>query len=128
MEIIIEGVEIKLDPDTFLKEIVLNLPLKPRSFRSLQVKDAKINSILQSLQVGDLDTNVYMVEDGILRKKTVEPTGNEFKPIVLPKSMADHVLLTAHDYSGHNGFPRTYAAIRCLYFWGRNEERCPQIL
>ena len=57
-------------------------------------------------QVGDLDANVYMVEDGILRKRIVEPKGNEFKPIVLPKSMVDHVLLTAHDYSGHNGFPR----------------------
>ena len=34
-EIIIEGVEIKLDLDTFLKEIDLNLPLKPRSIRSL---------------------------------------------------------------------------------------------
>ena len=32
-EIIIEGVEIKLDPDTFLKEINLNLPLKPRSIK-----------------------------------------------------------------------------------------------
>ena len=58
-----------------------------------------------------------MVEDGILRKRIVEPTGNEFKPIVLPKSMVDHVLLTAHDYSGHNGFLRMYAAIRCLYYW-----------
>ena len=58
-----------------------------------------------------------MVEDGILRKRIVEPTGNEFKPIVLPKSMVDHVLLTAHDYSGHNGFPRMYAAIRHLYYW-----------
>ena len=41
----------------------------------------------------------------------------QFKPIVLPKSMVDHVLLTAHDYSGHNGFLRMYAAIRCLYYW-----------
>ena len=74
---------------------------------SLQAKDAKINHILQRLQGGDLDANVYMVEDGILRKGITEPTGNEFKPIVLPKAMVDHVLLTAHDYSGHNGFPRS---------------------
>ena len=57
-----------------------------------------------------------MVEDGILRKRIVEAMGNEFKLIVLPKSMADHVLLTVHDYSGHNGFPRTYAATRQLYY------------
>ena len=58
-----------------------------------------------------------MVEDGILRRRIVEPTGNEFKPIVIPKCMVDHVLLTAHDHNRHNGFPRTYASVRCLYFW-----------
>ena len=41
-----------------------------------------------------------------IRKRIAEPKGNEFKPIVLTKSMVQHVLLTAHDYSGHNGFPR----------------------
>ena len=75
----------------------------------------KSTTFFQRLQVGDLDANVYMVEDCILRKRIIEPTGNEFKPIVLPKSMVDHVLLTAHDYGGHNGFLRTYAAIRRLY-------------
>ena len=48
----------------------------------------------------------------------MEQTGNEFKPIVLPKSMVEHVLITAHYQSGHNGFPRMNAAIRCIYtFW-----------
>ena len=52
-EIIVEGVKIKPDPDTFFKEVDLTLPLKSRSIRSLQAKDAKINNILQQLQVGD---------------------------------------------------------------------------
>ena len=93
-EIIIEGIEIKPDPNTFLKEIDLNLPLKPRSIRSLQAQDAKSNVILWKLEVGDLDANVYIIEDGILKRRIVETTSNEFKPIVLPKSMVDHVLLT----------------------------------
>ena len=103
-EIIIEGLDIKLNPDTFSRKLTLNLPLKPISIRSLQAKNAKINNILQRFQVGDLDANVYMVEDGIQRKRIVEPTGNEHQPI-------------EHDYSRHNGFPRRYAAIRHLYFW-----------
>ena len=111
-QIIIEGVEIKLDPDTFFKEIDLTLPLKSRSIRSLQAKDAKINSILQWLQVGDLPPYVYLIEDGILKRRIVETTGNEFRPIVLPRSLVDHILMTAHDHGGHNGFPRMYAAIR----------------
>ena len=58
-----------------------------------------------------------MIEDGILKRRIVEQTGNEFKPIVLPKSMVDHVLMTAHNHSGHNRFPRKYAAIRHLYIY-----------
>ena len=58
-----------------------------------------------------------MVEDGILKRRIMEQTGNEFKAIVLLKSMVEHVLVTAHDHSQHNGFPKTYAAIRHLYFW-----------
>ena len=116
-EIIVEGVEIKPNPNMFFKEVDLTLPLKVRSIRSLQAKDAKINNILQRLQVGDLPPNIYLIEDGILRRKIVEPTGNEFKPIVIPKSLVDHILMTAHDHEGHNGFLRMYAAIRHLYFW-----------
>ena len=46
-EIIIEGVKLKPDPNTFFKDIDLILPLKSRSIRSLQAKDAKISNILQ---------------------------------------------------------------------------------
>ena len=55
-EIIVEGVKIKPDPNTFFKEVDLTLPLKVRSIRSLQAKDSKINNILQWLQVSDLPT------------------------------------------------------------------------
>ena len=84
-EIILEGVKIKPDLDTSFKEVDLTLPLKSRSIRSLQAKDAKINNILQWLQVGDLPPNIYLIKDGILKRRIVEPTGNEFKPIVIPK-------------------------------------------
>ena len=46
----------------------------------------------------------------------MEPTGNEFKPIVIPKSLVDHIPMTAHDHGGHNGFLRMYATIRHFYF------------
>ena len=116
-EVIVDGVEIKPNPNTFLKDIDLTLLVKTESIRSLQGQDGKINSILERLQNGYVDGNLYMVEDGILRRRIIKPTGNEFKPIVIPKCMVDHVLLTAHDHNGHNGFPRMYASVRCLYFW-----------
>ena len=116
-EIIVEGVKLKPNPDTFFKDVDLTLPLKSRSIRSLQAKDAKISNILQWLQVGDLPPDIYLIEDGILRRRIVELTGNEFKLIVIPRSLVDHILMTAHDHGGHNGFPRMYAAIRWLYYW-----------
>ena len=41
-EIIMEGVEIKPDPDTFLKGIDLTLPLQLEALRALQAQDARI--------------------------------------------------------------------------------------
>ena len=116
-EIIVEGIKIKPDPNTLFKEVDLTLPLKARSIRSLQAKNAMINNILQWLKVADLPPNIYLIEGGILRRKIVEPTGNEFKPMTIPKSLVDHILMTAHDHGGHNGFLRMYAAIRHIYFW-----------
>ena len=34
-----------------------------------------------------------------------------------PESLIQVILQTAHGESGHNGFPRTYSAIRRLYYW-----------
>ena len=98
-EIIVEGVEIKPDPDTFLKEVNLKLPLQLKAIRTLQAQDTKIINLLNRLKVGELDANVYPVEDGILRYRIMESTGNGFKPIVIPKCLMDHVLVMAHDYS-----------------------------
>ena len=116
-EIIVERVKLKPYPDTFFKDVDLILPLKSMSIRSLQAKDAKITNIVQWLQVADLLPDIYLIKDGILRRRIVEVTGNEFKPIVISRSLVYHILMTAHDHGGHNGFPRTYAAIRRLYYW-----------
>ena len=35
----------------------------------------------------------------------------------MPESLIQSILKTAHDESGHNGFLRTYSAIRRLYYW-----------
>ena len=34
-----------------------------------------------------------------------------------PESLIQVILQTVHDESEHNGFPRTYSAIRRLYYW-----------
>ena len=53
-EIIVEGVEIKPDPNTFLKDIDLTLPLKPEALKALQAQDTRIIHLTNWLKVGDL--------------------------------------------------------------------------
>ena len=43
--------------------------------------------------------------------------GHKFCAIYLPSILIFQVLQTAHDDLGHNGFPRTYAALKRVFFW-----------
>ena len=43
--------------------------------------------------------------------------GHEFCTIYLPAVLALQVLHAAHDDLGHNGFPRTYAALKRVFYW-----------
>ena len=43
--------------------------------------------------------------------------GHKFEARVIPESLVDVVLHLSHNQSGHNGYQRTYAAIKRLYFW-----------
>ena len=59
------------------------------------------------------------MEDGVLYRSVTEG-GQSFHAIYVPKtppSLIQSILKAAHDGSGHNGFPRTYSAIRRLYYW-----------
>ena len=53
--------------------------------------------------------------------------GHEFRAIYLPSVLIFQVLCTAHDDLGHNGFPRTYVAIKSLLLEG-NEGRHQEAL
>ena len=41
----------------------------------------------------------------------------DFEPVVLPNCLISTALLLKHDHTGHNGFRRTYAALKWLYYW-----------
>ena len=36
---------------------------------------------------------------------------------VVPEDLIHTVLHLGHNQSGHNGYQRTYAAIKCVYYW-----------
>ena len=59
------------------------------------------------------------MNDGVLHQRVIEG-GQMFQAIYVPRmppGLIESILTAAHDDSGHNGFSRTYSAIRRLYYW-----------
>ena len=58
----------------------------------------------------------YLIKNNILFKHIVD-NGHGFGARVIQNSLVDVVLHLGHNQSGHNGYQRTYAAIKHLYYW-----------
>ena len=52
-----------------------------------------------------------------LLHRYVTDYAQRFEALVLPISLSNLVLRLAHDDLGHNGTPRTYALIKCMFYW-----------
>ena len=111
---------IRPDPDVqqpFVQQ--LRSPLTLDQLRALQGQDDKCNTLTRMLKNGKLDPIAYSLQEGILYRRVIKG-GQSFQVIYVPRtpeSLIQSILKTAHDESGHNGFPRTYSAIRRLYYW-----------
>ena len=117
---------IRPDPDIqqpFTQQ--LRSPLTLDQLCTLKAQDDKCTTLTRMLEHGKLDPVAYSVQEGILYHHVIEG-GQSFQAIYIPKtpeSLIQSILKAAHDESGHNGFPRTYSAIRRLYYWkGINED------
>ena len=111
---------IRPDPDVqqpFVQQ--LRSPLTLEELRALQSQDNKCTTLIRMLKNGKLDPVAYNLQEGVLYRRVIEG-GQSFQAIYVPKtpeSLIQAILQTAHNESGHNGFPRTYSAIRRLYYW-----------
>ena len=47
----------------------------------------------------------------------VVENNHKFDAAVLPAELINTALFLGHNQSGHNGFQRTYAAIKRIYYW-----------
>ena len=105
---------IRPDPDVqqpFVQQ--LKSPLTLDELRALQSQDDKCTALIKMLKNGKLDPVAYSLQEGILYRRVIEG-GQSFQAIYMPRtpeSLIQVILQTAHDESGHNGFPRTYSAI-----------------
>ena len=96
-------------------ELSVKLPLDDEKFISLQDNDPKIWDLCDKVK-GGMYKEFYIVKNNVLFRSIVD-NGHKFKARVIPESLVDVVLHLGHNQSGYNGYQRTYAAIKCLYFW-----------
>ena len=109
--------EIKNDPDLQDALQCIENPIAPQQLKRLQQQDANIETLKHKLQHNKLDKEYYsMDENGLLTRKVVDG-GHKFHAIYLPNVLVFQVLRTAHDDLAHNGFPRTYAALKRVFYW-----------
>ena len=116
---------IRPDPDVqqpFVQQ--LKFPLTLDKLHALQSQDDKCTTLIKMLRNGKLDPVAYSLQEGILYRRVIEG-GQSFQVIYVPRtpeSLIQVILQTAHNESGHNGFPRTYSAIQRLYYWKEIKE------
>ena len=96
-------------------ELSVKLPLDDEKFATLQENDLKIRDLHDKVKEGAYN-QFYFVNNNILFRSIVD-NGHKFEARVIPESLRDVVLHLGHNQSGHNGYQRTYAAIKHLYYW-----------
>ena len=96
-------------------ELSVELPLEDDKFASLQENDLKIRDLHDKVREGEYN-KFYFVRNNILFRSIVD-NDHIFEARVTPESLVYVVLHLGHNQSGHNGYQRTYAAIKHLYYW-----------
>ena len=94
----------------------LEVPLDPDQVRRLQENDVYCRKQISRLQKTQKHLDNFYMDNGILKRTLVE-NQFEYQTTVLPRRLIPSVFQTAHNYAGHNGFPRTYATLRRLFYW-----------
>ena len=103
---------IKNDPELQNSLQCIENPIAPQRLKKLQQQDTNIETLKCKLQNNRLDKEYYSLDENELLTRKVIDGGHEFRTIYLPSVLIFQVLQTAHDDLGHNGFPRTYAALK----------------
>ena len=109
--------EIKNDPELQESLQCIETPITPQRLKKPQQQDANIRTLKHKLQHNKVDKEYYSLDENELLTRKVIDGGHKFRAIYLPSVLTFQVLRTAHDDLGHNGFPRTYAALKRVFYW-----------
>ena len=108
---------IKNNPELQKSLQYIENPIAPQRLKKLQQQDTNIEALKCELQHNKLDKEYYSLDENELLTRKVINGGHEFHAIYLPSILTFQVLRTAHDDLSHNGFPRTYAALKRVFYW-----------
>ena len=108
--------KIKNDPDLQDTLQCIENPITPQQLKRLQQQDANIETLKHKLQHNKLDKEYYSLDENELLMRKVVDGSHEFCTIYFPNILVFQVLQTAHNDLGHNGFPRTYAALKRVFY------------
>ena len=95
-------------------EFSVKLPLSNDKFTCLQENDRKIHVLKE--KVTDVIQTFISFRNGILYRSIIDNV-HKFEAAVVPEELTGTVLYLGHNQSGHNGYQRTYAAIKHVYYW-----------
>ena len=111
----IEEVEtVTIEESENLKEI--KLPLKDWQMELLQKHDATSREIAKKLQQDKHMNKLFLRRNGIIYRLWCEDRRTS-ECVLVPEVLRSSLLMLAHNYSGHNGFRRTYNAMKRQYYW-----------
>ena len=96
-------------------ELLVELALEDKKFISFQEQDPKIQELCDKVKKG-IYHEFTLVKNNVLFRSIID-NGHKFEVRVIPDSLVDVVLHQGHNQSGHNGYQRTYTAIKYLYHW-----------
>ena len=127
----IEEIEtVTIEESVNLKEI--KLPLKDWQMELLQKNDATCREVAKKLRQDKHMNKLFLLRNGIVYRLWCED-GRTSDCVLVPEVLRDSLLMLAHDCSGHNGFRRTFNAMKRQYYWSgmrkdilRHCKRCHQ--
>ena len=100
---------------TKIHQILLKCLCLMKNFLNYRSEMRKIKNLRARVKNGEY-SDFYKIENDILYRMVIE-NNHKFDAAVLPAKLINTALFLGHNQSGHNGFQRTYAAIKRIYYW-----------
>ena len=98
-----------------IHHIQLNSPCLMKNFLVYRTRIRNLDNSREKSSKDNTHSSI-LLRKGVLYRSVVD-NGHKFEAAVVPEDLIHTVLHLGHNQSSHNGYQRTYAAIKCVYYW-----------